>query len=387
MNTVQKKQRSRRPVSRWLLLAIALILFAGIAACALLLSEQPVPETPASAVTYGELHAHRPADVRTLTVTQRSKEPWTLHQSETGLCTLSGHEAWPLDASLVQSLLSVASVVSYEKILTDDPADYAGHLDDFGLAQPQLTVFVTYADGTSAAMHIGAPIQGIDMSYVYMLLEGDPRLFALDKGTFDTLNIDASLLHAVTQPTIHKARIDHITFTGSDGATVAEWALQGAVTDTDAAAQWLLTTPYYYPADVDALDSLRQNLSNLRLGAFVCEATQDTLASYGLDEPRFTLTIHQAEGMTNSINDTGEVEFVTWPESTFTLSIGNPKNDNVDYVLTDGYIYTASHFTVEPFMGLAPLDTLPLSCQHCCRGTEGNDHHSERSNRSLLHYP
>ena len=357
MNTVLKKKRSRRPLSRWLLLAAALILLCG-ALLAVRLLDQPAIPTPESAVTYDEIHSYTSADVRSLTVTRQGQQPWTITQDTNGVCTLSGEEDWPLDASLVSRLLMVTSVVSYEKVLTDDPADYAGHLADFGLEPSRLTVAVSYADGTRAAMRMGDQVTGTDMSTVYMMLDGDDRLFSLDKGTFDTLNIDASLLHAVTQPTIHKARIDRITLTGASGAATAEWALQGSITDADAASQWRMLVPHQYPADGDMLASLRENLAGLRLGAFVCDATPEALAAYGFDAPRFVISLHQAAGMTNYITAEGTVEYVSWPESTVTLTVGNQKNSNVDYVLFDGAIYTASHFTLDVFMSLSPLDTL-----------------------------
>ena len=357
MNTVPKKNRTRHPLNRWLMLAAALILLCGTILAVRLL-DRPVIPTPDSAVTYDEIHSYTAADVRSLTVIQQGQQPWTLTQDADGVCTLSGKEGWPLDASLVSRLLMVASVVSYEKVLTDNPADYAGHLADFGLEPPRLTVTVAYADGTDATMRIGNQVTGTDMASVYMLLDGDNRLFSLDSGTFDTLNIDASLLHAVVQPTIHKARIDRITLTGGSGETTAEWALQGNITDTDAASQWRMLTPWQYPADGETLASLRDNLATLRLGAFVCDATPEALAAYGFDAPRFVLTIHQAAGMTNVITADGTVEFVPWPESTVTLTVGNRKNSNVDYVLFDGAIYTASHFTLDVFMSLSPLDTL-----------------------------
>ena len=36
------------------------------------------------------------------------------------------------------------------------------------------------------------------------------------------------------------------------------------------------------------MTNLRKNLANLRLGAYVEEATAGNLAAYGLDSPRFT---------------------------------------------------------------------------------------------------
>ena len=86
------------------------------------------------------------------------------------------------------------------------------------------------------------------------------------------------------------------------------------------------------------MTNLRKNLANLRLGAYVEEATAGNLATYGLDSPRFTLTLHMAAGSTGSVDEEGVYSTTDWPESTFVMQIGDAKSDAVDYVLVDGGI-------------------------------------------------
>ena len=132
----------------------------------------------------------------------------------------------------------------------------------------------------------------------------------------------------------------------------------GDITDADAASNWRMTVPYAYPAEESAMTALRKNLTNLRLGAYVTEATTENLTAYGLDTPQFTLTLHMAAGTTGVTNDDGTYATKDWPESTFVLKIGDAKSDMVDYVQVDNGIYLCSHFSLATFRGLNPKDTI-----------------------------
>ena len=358
MHSVPKKKKHLPHLSRWLLLLLLAVILTTAAIWYAAVSYRPPVTVPESAVTYRELYAYDPGEVRTLTITQRSGASWTLRQDTSGVVTLDGHEDWPLDQALISNVLMVGAVVSYEDVLTDNPADYAGHLDDFGLAEPRLIIDVTYADGQNVVMRIGDKVLGTDMSYAYMLIDGSDSLYVLDQGTVSTLNIDVSLFHDVVQPVIHKDRIDRIILTGADGQPHAAWALNGSITDPDAAAQWMMTYPSVYPADAESIVNLRRNLSNISLGVYVCEATPENMTLYGFDQPRFTIQLHQAAGTVNSVNIMGAVEYLDFPESDLTFVIGGKKSDYVDYLMHDGAIYTASNFTLNVFMSMVPPDTV-----------------------------
>ena len=357
MHSVPKKKKRRPQFSRLLMLIALVGVLIASTIWYLNISMKPVT-VPESVDTYHELYAYDPSEVRILTVTQQDGDTWTLRQDASGVVTIDGCEGWPLDRALIDTVLMVGSVVSWEDVLTDDPAEYTDHLADFGLAEPKLVIDVTYADGQRAVLRIGDKVQGIDMSYAYMLIEGSDSLYVLDQGTVSTLNVDKSIFRDVAQPVIHKARIDRITFTSSDGQLHAAWALEGHITDADAAAQWMMTYPSVYPADAVAVDSLRHNLSNIRLGVYVCEATPENMTLYGFDQPRFTIELHQAAGTVNSVSMMGVVEYTDYPESSLTFVIGGRKSDYVDYLMYDGAIYTASNFTLDVFMGIVPLDTI-----------------------------
>ena len=355
MEPVSKKKPRRLPGRAVWLLALTAALALAVGGALLLRRESPVQETVT--FTYGELVAKESGEVASLTITRRDGESYTLLQRSEGTLTLAEDETFVVSDLYAPSLLSAACVISYEDVLAENAADYAAYNDEFGLDQP-LTVDVTYTDGSSVRLYVGAKGPLEEDTWYYMTVEGDSRLFALDKSTAENFNVTLSSLHPVTQPTIHQARLDDITFTGADGEILAHWTLAGEITDSDAAASWRMISPWAYPAEEEAMTNLRKNLSNLRLGAYVCEATAENLAQYGLDAPQFILTLHMAAGTTGSVDADGVYATVDWPESTFEMRIGAAKSDAVDYVLVNGMIYLCSHYSLAIFRDMDPRDTL-----------------------------
>ena len=120
----------------------------------------------------------------------------------------------------------------------------------------------------------------------------------------------------------------------------------------------MMTAPVQYPAEGESMATLQANLANVRLGAYVGEATPENLAAYGFDAPRFVLSIHQAAGSIGTTGLDGVYSVTDWPEDTFTLTVGDAKSDAVDYVLVGEKIYISSHFSLNVFMEMDVLATL-----------------------------
>lgn len=356
MQTVEKKQRRSLPHGRLLLL---LLLAAG-AIAAMLLTQRIGAQPDQVSVTPGtaqNLFAYAPDDVLSIAVTRSVEEGWAVTRGADGLFELTGEDGFTLSQSATDELADAACIIPCEAVLSDDPAEYEAHLADYGLADPLCTAVITYADGVTASLRIGSAAPH-DPTWSYMLVDGDPRLFSFSKGMIETLFVSRASLRDVTQPLIHKARIDRITLRGTDGQITQEWQLRGGIDSTDAIDRWQLTVPFPYPADAEAMTSLLSNASNLRLGAYVGPATTDRLTECGFDAPRLTIEMHMAAGTIGSVNMDGEFITEDWPESTTTLVIGGERSDMVDYVLFDGHVYISSHFTMGVFMSIDHRSTM-----------------------------
>ncbi|MBQ2500416.1 MAG: hypothetical protein II522_03005, partial [Clostridia bacterium] len=71
--------------------------------------------------------------------------------------------------------------------------------------------------------------------------------------------------------------------------------------DQDAAENWMLTAPFTYPADYDAMKNLRDSAEKLRLGTYVGPGTKENMAEYGLTEPEAVLEMHLADGSVGTV--------------------------------------------------------------------------------------
>ena len=356
LDVSKKKKRTVKHGRLWLAV-FALVLAAAIGATVLWMNQpEEVPEVEVHE-TSGHLAEYTPAQVARLAVTLRSGESWAALQKAEGTLTLEDDPDYQVSASMAQRLLNAASSVSYQEILTEDPGEYADRLADFGLDTPRVVAGITYADGSTWVLRVGNTLSLQEDNAYYMTVDGDDRLFSLDKGTAEDLMAEKTLLHPVNQPTLHKARFDKITFADGQGTITAEWVLRGEI-GGNAQDRWMLTAPVSYPADGESMATLLENLENLRLGAYVGAATPENLTAYGFDAPRFVLTIHQAAGSIGTTGLDGVYSVTDWPEDTFTLTIGGAKSDMVDYVLVGESIYITSHFTLGVFMDMDAASTL-----------------------------
>lgn len=356
MQNVEKKtRRSLRHGRIWLLL-----LLIGCLAAALLSAQElgkPADVPTVSLSTAQDLFSYAPEDVLSLTISRKGEESWTVQRNTDGLFVMQEEEAFVLSENATRELAEAACIIPCEAVLADTASEYAAHLADYGLTEPEYQAIITYADGVTASLTIGQPALH-DPAWSYMLVEGDERLFSFSRDMIETLFVSRESLRDVTQPVIHKSRIDRLTLRGSDGQIQQEWTLQGDIAQDDAMDRWQLTCPFPYPADATAMETMLANASNLRLGAYVAPATAEHLTQYGFDSPRLTIEIHMAAGTIGNVNMNGEFITADWPEGTVTLVIGDAKSDMVDYVRFEDHVYLSSHFTMGVFMNIDVRSTL-----------------------------
>jgi len=352
MPNFRRSRRIPHEKKRILLLFFALMMLAVTIVAVSLVNHTPQEDADTlPADTPIQLVETAYSDVVSITIRRENEAPWTA--ISTGgdafgkeAVTILGDDGFTLTWEESMDFLLNAVCIVAEEVLTDDPADYADHLADYGLENPLYEARIVYAN--TPELHLRVGDKGPDGTWRYMLIDGDDRLFAFSNGSVEGLFVNRDTLRTVTQPTLHKARIDRITLTEPD--SVLQWTLRGNITDVDAADKWQITAPITYPADASAMQTLLSNIANLRLGAYVCPATPENLTRYGFDSPRLTIDIHMAAGTIGVTNAEGSVEATDWPESTLAFVIGGEKSDMVDYVLCGDTIYMSSHFTMGMFI-------------------------------------
>ncbi|MBQ2954112.1 MAG: DUF4340 domain-containing protein [Clostridia bacterium] len=359
MQRVEKK--NRRAPQRWerpLLIVLCAAVLAGILALTWRLSQPEPVSTTSAASTAETLYSSAAEDVVALTIQRSGEAAWSLVlEEDSGRFRLDDADGFLLSEATTLEMQKAAATIICEQVLSSDPDEYGAHLAEYGLEPPDCTAVITFRDGTVRTLHVGSRTAHTSGWY-YMMLSGDDRLFALGSGMVEDLFVSRESLRDVTQPTLHKARIDRLTLRNGDGSVRAEWTLQCAIDETDAAERWLITAPCTYPADSTAMTNLLANAANLRLGAYVAPATAENLTLYGFDAPRQIIEIHMAEGSIGTTSWDGVYSVTDWPESTVTFTIGGARSDMVDYVLYGDAIYVSSHFTMGVFITMDPADTM-----------------------------
>ncbi len=355
LKRVERKQHRDGAPRRRLWLAAAFVLLAGSVAAAVLLNRK-TEEIPPREDHTGMLSDRAAEELVSVTVDRRNEDAWTLVRTENGSLMPEDGSEWTATEQQGEKLQEAVTKLRYEEILSEDPAVWQDAPEEFGLAEPLVTVTGRFTDGTSLTVHIGNDT-GLEESWHYMTAEGDGKLYAVSSGLVEDLDIEYALLHPVPRPEIYAALLDRITVTDADGETAAEWVLQGQITDRDAGSNWVLTVPYRCPADEESIRNLKKSAENLRLGAYTAPATEEELEKTGLTAPRRTVTFHMAAGSTGTVGESGVYDVKDHEESTVTLQIGSQPDEMAVYVRFGEEIFTVSHFTLSVFSDPDPLST------------------------------
>ena len=364
MQKVERQKHKDRGRKRLIgLVLCAAVLIGGVTAGILLSNKAKEEETVTHRHMTGAVTQRSAEELVSLTVSRRGKDSWTAVRETDGSMRLQPEDesmpvTWLVDDSIAARLTDAAVNLTYDDVFTENRSDWEPDAEDFGLKDPLVTAVFRYTDGTEVTVHFGDSADPDDNAYYYMTVEGDDRLYAVAAGTLEDLNTEKELLHPVRALEIRGALLDRVTVRNGDGTVRTEWALQGQVSDRDAAENWMLTVPFVYPADYDAMKNLRDSAENLALGVYVGEAEEETLKQCGLDIPTAVIELHMAEGSTGTVSDQGVYDVVDWEERTETLTVGNPKSEMVAYVRFGDEIYTISHFSLNVFTETIPLSTV-----------------------------
>ena len=364
MQKVERKKHGERRHGRavWVVLCALLLVGCVVAAILLTRKAEEKPEPGRQPVT-GSIVQRSREELESITITPRNGEAWTAVRAEDGTLGLvqNGTEGTvpsvPIDSGVGDMLQDAAVNLTYEDVFTENRADWEPDAADFGLAKPLVTAVFRYTDGTETTVRIGDSADPEDNVVYYMTVDGDDRLYAVGAGTVKDLSTEKSVLLPVPKLQIHSALLDRITVRNGDGSTRIEWLLKGDVSDQDAAENWILTAPFRYPADYEAMKNLKDSAEQLRLGTYVGPGTEENLEEYGLKEPTAVLEMHMAAGSTGTVGTEGVYDVSDWEERTKTLTIGKAKSDMVDYLLYDGKIYTISRFSAR-YLVATPLNSL-----------------------------
>ena len=358
MQKPPKKYRRLRGPSRGvslILLAVALAAGVGFWYLAGYKGTQR-PETE-STLPYRTLFSREKTQIARISVSLEDGSGFVL-LGDNGKLTPEGQPDFEMDPRLQGELLNACATIESVDTVYEKREEWEPYRKDFGLNTPQLSVEVDYTTGERAAFSLGDKTP--EGNKYYFELQGDPGLYLASADLIELFSTEVSALRAVDQPVIHQERIDRITLKDGTGAVTAEWVQDADILAEDAMYAWRMTAPFQYPCDVTAMQDLTATLSQLYLGSDVAQATEENLAQYGLLTPKRTLIIHQAAAQVADVDESGAYEVGDYPESTFTLKVGNAQKDFVYYCQAGDRIYLVSSLSIPIVGGFAPENTLAL---------------------------
>ena len=355
MQKVERRKHREIKHRRWIWLAAAFVLLAGSVTAAVLLSREPEP-VHAAEPRWGMLIDREAEELVSVTVERRGEQAWTLVRTEDGALMPEDDSTWTVSEQQDELLQENVTVLRYEDILAEDASSYRDHPELFGLDDPLVTVTARYTDGTGITLHIGNDT-GLEDGWHYMTVEGDERLYAISSAIASDLDLEYAVLRPVPKPEIYGALLDRITVEKESEVT-AEWRLRGEITDRDAGDNWEVSAPFLYAADEEAVQNLKKNAENVRLGVYKAPATAENLKQYGLESPQCVLTFHMAAGSTGTVSEIGVYDVTDHEENTVVLYIGDKAGEISNYVRFGEEIFTLSEFTVSAFTDTNPINTV-----------------------------
>lgn len=216
-------------------------------------------------------------DVQTLSWSYED-ESLSFHRDTDGVWRWDEDDAFPVDEDHVNDLLSWFSSLSAAFVI-EDVEDYS----QYGLTQPECTIsFATEGDQYTVSL---GDFSQMDSQRYLSLDDGNAYLIAEDPMEDFQLTIQ-DMIQNDEAPEI--ADVIDMTFTGAENYTLRYEEQSGK--------SYLADDVYFAddkPLDTQRVESYLDSLEGLNLTDYATyNATQEALASFGMDDPELTVTVN-----------------------------------------------------------------------------------------------
>ena len=204
--------------------------------------------------------------------------------------------AFALDSDKVQTMLSSLATVDAVRSVTDN----SDALADYGLAQPALRITATAGDGTAQTLLVGD--QNVATGNYYAAMEGKAEVYTISSDVYNAFDLPLmDLLIAEAYPSVSTEAVTGLTYADQGGQTTLEYHANGDASAYSSAFQWFRkgVDGALAPVDSDAVDTYLSAATAITY-AGTANDTKADLATYGLDAPKLTLTLHYTEAVPQS---------------------------------------------------------------------------------------
>lgn len=304
---------------------------------------------PVAPATSQVLHTGDLDSLTSITVTHREGETYTLlYQNECLFLKREGGAPAMIDEAYTDTLLKAATTIAVEDTVTTDLEEVQAHLGDMGLNPAAITVKVRYGDSQEETLHFGHQAPG--STHYYYRWSGADGLYMCDRSLYEAFEYTAAMLLPVDQPLLQKNLIDTISIWPQ-----GQEAIVVSVTPTGGEGVYgMLQSPFAYPLDSTATDSLLTAAASFRLGTKQGPVTAENREDYGFNDPLAIILIHQQEGAYSEVDETGALVTHTLAEQSLSIVLGREEGDFFYTCEYEGECYLVSRFLVAALANASP---------------------------------
>lgn len=216
---------------------------------------------------------------------------------ENGAWVYEPRESFALNTSkvteLFTSLKDVESVRTVENASTDT--------SEYGLEEPAVAITVTNIDGTTQKISIGDK-NSVTGNY-YVAVDGKPGVYTISEDLYNTFNVGLmDLLTPESYPTIEADSVTGVEWSNGDKTTLLTHKPDGDPSTYSSNFKWFENGEdgkTLTPVNADTVDTFLKAATGITYDSTVSD-NKDELATYGLDQPTLSVTLHYTENVPQS---------------------------------------------------------------------------------------
>lgn len=205
-------------------------------------------------------------------------------------------ESAALDSSKVENLLGDLKTV--ESIRT--VADTGDSASEYGLATPSVVIAVTDKDGKAQKISIGD--KNTTNGNYYAAVDGKAGIYTISSDLYNAFSVNlTSLLTDEAFPTVSAESVTGVDWQTNQEQHKLQYFADGNPASYPSAIKWFeqKTDGTLTAANSEAINTLLSTATSIEYKSTVAD-TKDDLATYGLDHPQLTLTLHYTEQVPQS---------------------------------------------------------------------------------------
>jgi len=209
-------------------------------------------------------------------VLERRQESWVLVEPI----------RWPANPHAVQRILNELQFLEGETRFSVAEIESRGRsLADYGLEEPLLTLTLVSESGEETVLRIGDPTEMANRLYV--LSPDGEEVIVVSNELGESLSVDLSSLRNPQVFDIPIFEIGALTVQIQGTENDTSMGQQRVRIDKEGREDWQITAPVTAPADVDRVERLLSQLTNVKADSFNLQPTLEM----GLDNPRMRVTL------------------------------------------------------------------------------------------------